>query len=134
MRLPLLFAVLLLPLIAVAEPPPFSPQLTGDAKVIYVDFWASWCGPCRRSFPWLNEMQKRYGDRGFTVVGVNLDPKRDDANRFLAAYPASFPLVFDPDGAYAEKYSLKGMPSAVLLNADGKVLARHVGFHQNHTG
>ncbi|EKF72870.1 thioredoxin [Alcanivorax hongdengensis A-11-3] len=130
MRLSLLLAVLMLPLAALADTQPFSPEQTGGAKVIYVDFWASWCGPCRRSFPWLNDMQKQYGDKGFTVIGVNLDPKRADADKFLDAYPASFPLVFDPDGEYAEQYHLKGMPSAVLIDANGKILARHVGFHE----
>ena len=130
MRFTLLMAVLLLPVTALADIKPFSPEQTGGAKVVYVDFWASWCEPCRRSFPWLNHMQRRYGDQGFTVIGVNLDPKRGDANKFLQAYPASFPLVFYPEGHYAEEYHLKGMPSAVLLDANGKILARHVGFHK----
>ena len=55
-------------------------------RVVYVDFWASWCGPCRRSFPWMNEMQQKYGARGFTIVGINVDKKRADAERFLQQY------------------------------------------------
>ena len=60
-------------------------------KVVYVDFWASWCGPCRRSFPWMNEMQQKYGEQGLVIVGVNVDKKRSDADRFLAQLPATFP-------------------------------------------
>src|ERR1700682_697617 len=59
-------------------------------QVVYVDFWASWCGPCRRSFPWMNDMQQRYGDRGFKVVAINVDKKRTDADRFLQANAARF--------------------------------------------
>src|ERR1700740_2946401 len=59
-------------------------------QVVYVDFWASWCGPCKRSFPWMNELAERYGDKGFTVVAVNVDKKREDAERFLASTPARF--------------------------------------------
>src|SRR5205807_6899132 len=67
-------------------------------RVVYVDFWASWCGPCRRSFPWMNEMQRRYGDRGLTIVGVNVDKRRPEADRFLGQVPASFTIVFDAAG------------------------------------
>ncbi|WP_338763139.1 TlpA disulfide reductase family protein [Massilia sp. METH4] len=97
-------------------------------KVVYVDFWASWCGPCRQSFPWMNEMQARYGARGLQVVGVNLDAKADDARRFLAENPAQFPIAFDPAGATPRAYGIKGMPSSVLVGPDGKVLFEHAGF------
>jgi len=63
-------------------------------RVVYVDFWASWCGPCKRSFPWMGEMQKKYGDGGFTVVAINVDKKREDASKFLAATPGAFTIVF----------------------------------------
>ena len=68
-------------------------------QVVYVDFWASWCGPCKRSFPWMNELQQRYGDKGFTVVAVNVDKKAEDAERFLAQTPARFTVVYDAPGA-----------------------------------
>src|SRR5581483_7906899 len=57
-------------------------------KVVYVDFWASWCGPCKRSFPWMNELAQRYGKDGLAIVAVNVDKKRSDAERFLATTPA----------------------------------------------
>ncbi len=65
-------------------------------KVVVVDFWASWCEPCRHSFPWLNEMQAKYADRGLVIIGVNVDRERADAERFLREVPAGFPIVYDP--------------------------------------
>ncbi|EEF25627.1 conserved hypothetical protein, partial [Ricinus communis] len=101
-----------------------------QGKVVYVDFWASWCGPCRQSFPWMNEMQAKYGARGLQVVGVNLDAKTDDARRFLAETPARFTIAFDPAGATPRAYGIKGMPSSVLIGPDGKVLFEHAGFKE----
>lgn len=99
-----------------------------QGKVVYVDFWASWCGPCRQSFPWMNEMQARYGAQGLQIVGVNVDAKNDDARAFLAATPARFLIAFDPAGATPRAYGIKGMPSSVLIGPDGKVLFEHAGF------
>ena len=97
-------------------------------KLIYVDFWASWCGPCRQSFPWMNEMQAKYGARGLQVVGVNLDRKRDDADRFLAEIPATFTIAFDTHGDSAKRFGVKGMPTSALIAPDGKVIFMHAGF------
>jgi cytochrome c biogenesis protein CcmG, thiol:disulfide interchange protein DsbE len=97
-------------------------------QVVYVDFWASWCGPCRRSFPWMNEMQDRYKDRGLTVVAINVDKKRDDANRFLQANGARFAVVYDPDGKTPLAYDIGGMPSSYLIDRAGKVVAVEPGF------
>lgn len=96
-------------------------------KVVYLDFWASWCGPCAQSFPWLNAMQARYG-KDLTVVGVNVDTDAAAADRFLQQHPARFAIVRDPDGALPERYRIEGMPSSVILDRDGKVLHRHTGF------
>ena len=101
-----------------------------QGRLVYVDFWASWCGPCRQSFPWMNEMQARYGARGLQVVGVNLDAKSDDARRFLSETPARFTIAFDPAGATPRAYGIKGMPSSVLIGPDGKVLYEHAGFKE----
>jgi cytochrome c biogenesis protein CcmG/thiol:disulfide interchange protein DsbE len=97
-------------------------------KVVYVDFWASWCGPCKRSFPWMNEMARKYGARGLEIVAVNLDRKRDDAERFLKATPAAFTVVFDPSGATPTAWEVTGMPSSYLVDATGKVLLVESGF------
>ena len=97
-------------------------------RVVYLDFWASWCGPCKQSFPWMNEMQAKYGDKGLTIVGINLDAKREDADKFLVSTPAKFTVAYDPSGKAAEKYQPKGMPTSFLIGADGVVRAVHVGF------
>ncbi len=97
-------------------------------RVVYVDFWASWCGPCRRSFPWMNEMQNRYRDRGFTIVAVNVDKKRADADRFLQANAARFAVVYDPEGKAPLAYDVAGMPSSYLIDRNGKVVAVEAGF------
>nr|WP_245714236.1 TlpA disulfide reductase family protein [Janthinobacterium psychrotolerans] len=97
-------------------------------KLVYLDFWASWCGPCRQSFPWMNEMQARYGSQGLQIVGINVDAKADDARSFLGTTPARFAVAFDPSGATPRAYGVKGMPSSVLIGPDGKVLFEHSGF------
>jgi cytochrome c biogenesis protein CcmG, thiol:disulfide interchange protein DsbE len=96
-------------------------------KPVYVDFWASWCTPCAQSFPWLNTVQARFGSDIY-VVGVNVDEHKSDAARFLQRHPARFALHYDPKGELATRYQLQGMPSAVLLSPDGKVLWQHSGF------
>jgi cytochrome c biogenesis protein CcmG, thiol:disulfide interchange protein DsbE len=100
-------------------------------KVVYVDFWASWCGPCRQSFPWMNEMQAKYAAKGLQIVGVNLDAKRADADKFLAEVPAAFTVAFDAQGETPRRYAIKGMPTSVLIGADGKVLRVHAGFRDD---
>jgi cytochrome c biogenesis protein CcmG, thiol:disulfide interchange protein DsbE len=97
-------------------------------EVLWLDFWASWCEPCARSFPWLAELQRRHGGTGLRVLAVNVDRKRAKAEDFLAAHGAGFPVVFDPAGAVAAAYGLEGMPTAVLVGRDGRILWRHVGF------
>lgn len=100
-------------------------------QVVFVDFWASWCGPCKQSFPWLNEMQAKYGARGLRVLAVNVDRQRADADRFLAQVPARFAVGFDPQGDVAQRYAVKAMPSSVLVGADGRVLQQHGGFRDD---
>jgi cytochrome c biogenesis protein CcmG/thiol:disulfide interchange protein DsbE len=101
-------------------------QLRG--KVVLVDFWASWCEPCRHSFPWLNEMQAKYADRGLVVIGVNVDRERGDADRFLRDVPAQFRVVYDPAGTLASCYDLPGMPVSYIIGPNGDVVGRHIGF------
>jgi thiol-disulfide isomerase/thioredoxin len=97
-------------------------------KVVLVDFWASWCEPCRHSFPWLNEMQAKYAARGLVVIGVNVDRERADAAQFLHDVPAQFRIVYDPAGSLATRYDLPGMPVSYVIGPNGEVVGRHVGF------
>lgn len=99
-------------------------------QFVYVDFWASWCGPCKRSFPWMNGLQQRFGRSGLQVVAVNVDTARADADRFLATTPASFTVAFDPTGATPRSYAIKGMPSSVLVDPGGNVVFQHAGFNE----
>ena len=101
-------------------------------KVVYVDFWASWCGPCRKSFPWMADMQKKYGASGFTVVAVNVDKKRPDAERFLQSTPAQFTVVYDPAGATPATWSVKAMPSSFLVDAKGNLAFVESGFRDEN--
>ena len=102
----------------------------GKAHATYIDFWASWCGPCRQSFPWMNRMHEKFGPQGLRIVAINLDAKRPDAQAFLAQVPARFELAFDAGGAAAKQFGVKTMPSSGLVGADGKVIAVHQGFRQ----
>lgn len=97
-------------------------------KVVLLDFWASWCGPCKQSFPWMNEMQSKYGAQGLVVLAVNVDQKREDAQKFLAEVPAKFTVVFDDKGTTPKAYAIKTMPSSMLIGADGMVKDVHRGF------
>ena len=121
-----------------AAAPPFAlPTAGGEivslaplrGRVVYVDFWASWCAPCRRSFPWMNELQARYAKDGLAIVGINVDKRREDAERFLRDTPASFPVVYDAKGGTPAAYDVKGMPSSYLIDRSGNVAAVGEGFH-----
>ena len=109
-----------------AAPPQGLAPISG--KVVWVDFWASWCVPCRRSFPWLNTMHRKYREQGLEIIAVNLDKERALADGFLAEVPAEFSLRFDPAGNLAKEFAVQSMPSSYLLAADGTVLASHFGF------
>lgn len=99
-------------------------------KVVYLDFWASWCEPCKKSFPWMHAIKQRYADQGFEIVAVNLDKDRNLADQFLKEMDVNFKVAFDESGASASEYKLRGMPSSYLIGRDGKVYASHVGFRE----
>ena len=103
-------------------------------QVVYVDFWASWCGPCRRSFPWMNELQRRYGDRGLTIVAINVDKNAADAARFLERNPAMFAVAYDQAGGTPSAYAVREMPSSYLIDSRGKVVEVEHGFHEERKG
>lgn len=98
--------------------------------VVYLDFWASWCVPCRLSFPWLIDMQESHEKDGLRVIAVNVDSDRGDADSFLHGQATNFPIVLDPNGEIAQQYQIQGMPSSVLIGRDGKILQTHTGFRQ----
>ena len=99
-------------------------------KVVYVDYWASWCVPCRQSFPWMNEIQTRYQDKGLVVVAINIDTDPAAAKRFLAKVPANFIIAYDPESVTANALNLPGMPTSFLLDRKGEIVWRHVGFRE----
>ncbi len=102
-----------------------------DDDILYVDFWASWCNPCRKSFPWMNDMVEKYGDKGFKILAINVDKDRALAEKFLATVNVTFPIYYDPTGTKAKQFQLKGMPSSYILDAEGTVLRAHKGFFED---
>jgi cytochrome c biogenesis protein CcmG/thiol:disulfide interchange protein DsbE len=100
-------------------------------KVVYLDFWASWCEPCKKSFPWMHGIKQSYADQGFEILAVNLDKDRKLADEFLKEMEVNFIVAFDETGKCASDYKLRGMPSSYLIDRDGKVHASHVGFREN---
>lgn len=96
--------------------------------VVYLDFWASWCGPCKQSFPWMNAMQTQYGSKGLRVIAINLDQKPADGQRFLQSNRASFEVGWDPTGQTPRLYGVKTMPTSYLIDRQGKVIFKHAGF------
>lgn len=135
--LPVLAAVLLFSGPSQATEPPDSPELVQgtlpdsvslDGKVVYVDFWASWCIPCRQSFPWMQELYEKYHDQGLEIVAINVDRERSAAKRFLTVNDVMFPVLFDSTGALPKAYSLEVMPSSFIYDRHGKLVAQHHGF------
>ncbi len=97
-------------------------------QVLYVDFWASWCGPCAQSFPFLNSLHNEFKDQGLSILGVNVDEEKSLAHEFLAKYPAAFPILNDAEGQCATNFAVKGMPSSYLIDRQGIVHHVHLGF------
>jgi cytochrome c biogenesis protein CcmG, thiol:disulfide interchange protein DsbE len=102
-------------------------------KVVYVDFWASWCLPCRHSFPWMKELAIEYADRGLQIITVNLDKKHTDAEKFLRDTQSAFHVVYDSTGALAKLFKVDAMPTSFLYGRDGKLISRYRGFKDDET-
>jgi len=107
---------------------------SAKGQFVYIDYWASWCGPCRQSFPWMNSLQAKLGPKGLKVVAVNVDAKRADADRFLAHTPAQFTIAYDPQGLSAKTLAIKTMPTSMLVSPEGEVLFVHSGFKTEEAG
>lgn len=103
-------------------------ELRGN--VIFVNFWATWCGPCRTEMPTLENLYRTYRGRGFVVVGVNFKESARDARALAQNLRLSFPVVLDPDGAASEAFRVRGLPVSFLLDREGRVLWRAIGSRE----
>lgn len=97
-------------------------------QVVMINFWASWCGPCRQEFPALDQIYAKYKPMGFTLVAINVESEKSDAEKFLSKTPASFPILFDPDNAVSGRYGVSAMPTTVLVDRQGRVRWLHRAY------
>ena len=97
-------------------------------NVVMINFWASWCGPCRQEMPLLESIYKKYNKMGFTMIGVNVEPDSNAANDWLKATPVSFPILYDRDSKVSKLYDVAGMPSTVIIDRSGKLRVLHRGY------
>lgn len=97
-------------------------------KLVYIDFWASWCRPCKNSFPWMIAMKEKFKNRPFEIVAINLDDDKQRANEFLASQPINFVVAFDPEASIAKRFNVDGMPSSYLIDDKGNLRGRYTGF------
>lgn len=102
-------------------------------QLIYLDFWASWCGPCLESLPFLEYIHQAYQGKGIIIIGVNIDEDRNNGMSFLKTHSISFLNLYDPKGFIGKKLGVKNMPTAFLINKDGNILFKHVGFDKNYS-
>ena len=102
-------------------------------KIVLIDFFASWCVPCKASFPVMQELQKKFADQGFVIIGVNVDTKKSDMDRFLKKNPVDFVTVRDAQTKLVSTMKITAMPSSYLLDREGKIRAVHSGFHGEET-
>ena len=97
-------------------------------QVVMINFWATWCGPCRQEMPLLDAMYRKYKGMGFTLIGVNVEPDSNAAAKFLADVPVSFPVAFDADSKVSKLYKVQGMPSSVIVDRKGNARVLHKGY------
>ena len=99
-----------------------------QGQVVMINFWASWCGPCRQEMPVLDKLYTKYKPMGFTMLGVNVEPDSKAAIDWLKETPVSFPILFDKDSKVSKLYEVAGMPSTVIIDRAGKVRVLHRGY------
>ena len=97
-------------------------------RVLLVDFWATWCPPCKKSMPFLNHLHNEYHARDFEVLAINVDEDSDEAKNFLTSNPIDYPTTFDPNGSCPQTFEVKAMPSSYLVDKDGVIRYIHLGF------
>ena len=117
-----------LPLIANGSGTLSNSDLQG--RVTYLDFWASWCGPCRLSLPALNRLRQAFSPEAFNVVAISVDYVEEDALDFLARYPVEYPIAIDTTGNSGRAFAVAGMPSGYLIDKKGMIREIHVGFRK----
>jgi peroxiredoxin len=120
------------------QAPGFSlPTLSGETvsldslkgKVLLLNFWASWCTPCQEELPEFQKFQEKYQDRGFTVVGINIDKKQANAAKYVQRFGLSFPVVLDPDSETIRNYRGRSMPISYLVDQNGVIRQVFFGFN-----
>lgn len=100
-------------------------------KVIYLDFWATWCPPCKKSMPFLNALRNEFLDQGFEIIAINVDEDSEDAWLLLQQFPVDYLIAMDPAGLCPKEYNVKAMPSAYLIDRQGKIRYIHLGFRNS---
>lgn len=101
-------------------------------KVVYVDFWASWCGPCRKAIPLYEAMYQEIGTEHFEILAINVDENEQDAIDFLAQHPVTYPVLLDPKGTTAGSWGIIVMPTSFLLDREGRIVRQFPGFETSH--
>lgn len=101
-------------------------ELRGE--VVMLNWWASWCGPCRQEMPLLEDLQNKYRDYGFTLLGINVDEDTEQAERLLEQIPVTFSILFDPESSTSELYGIDAMPSTILIDRSGNMRFLHRGY------
>jgi thiol-disulfide isomerase/thioredoxin len=102
-----------------------------QGRTVYIDFWAAWCKPCRKSFPFMNELHTRYAKQGLIIIAINLDDNPEQATKFLQQHPANFVIAYDDNGKTAKNYQLTSMPSSWLIGKNGDIISNHQGFKES---
>lgn len=97
-------------------------------QVVMLNFWASWCGPCRQEMPLLEQLYQRYQAMGFTILAVNVEDTSGDALKMLKDVPVNFPVLFDSDNRISDTYGIEAMPSTILVDRDGNMRFEHLGY------
>lgn len=103
-----------------------------DGQVVLINFWASWCGPCREEMPLLVELHQRYESLGFTMLGINVEEDSSAADSFLSSVPVTFPILYDRENRVSKLYDVIAMPSTVLIGRDGQVRYIHHGYEPGY--